>query len=55
VTTDRQLKTEILHTLAEVEGDLEDSAPIDRLRLLAKVRQALVDAESVWGKERHGK
>jgi hypothetical protein len=44
----------LLLTLCEIEVDLEHSAPIDRLRLLAKVRQAIVEAQAAWGKEGDG-
>ncbi len=41
------LQLNILRTLANVEQELEDSAPIDRLRLLAMVRQVMVDLASL--------
>lgn len=44
------IQRELLETLAHVEQELEDSAPLDRLRVLARVRQAQVDAWAAWGK-----
>jgi len=41
----------MLLALTSLERELEDSAPIDRLRLLAIVRQAQANARAAWGEE----
>ncbi len=42
---------EMVAVLREIETDLESSSPIDRLRLLARVRQALANAASKEGRK----
>ncbi len=44
-TTERDM----VALLREIETDLESSSPIDRLRLLARVRQALANAAAKEG------